>query len=164
MSTLYLLRHAKSSWDDPSLADHERPLAPRGERAATAMGEHMRSSEISPALVLCSSAVRARQTLERASIEGEVRVDDGIYGASEGDLVAILRGLPAEVESAMMIGHNPAMQELALMLAAEGPELRRIHGKFPTGALATLEFDGAWSALGPHSARLVEFVKPKDLS
>ena len=163
MHTLYLLRHAKSSWDDPALADHDRPLAPRGERAAGTMGEHMRSSEISPSLVLCSSAVRARQTLERTSIEGDVRIERGLYGASESDLLETLRRLPPEVESAMLIGHNPAMQELALMLAAEGPELRRIHGKFPTGALATLEFDGDWSALGPHAARLVDFVRPKDL-
>jgi phosphohistidine phosphatase len=163
MPTLYLLRHAKSSWDDPSLPDHDRPLARRGERAAAAMGEHLHSEGIAPRLVLCSTALRARQTLERLLLASEVRLERGLYGASETDLLLFLRGLPADLESAMMIGHNPAMQELALTLAAEGPELSRLHSKYPTGALLTLEFEGGWDALGPHSALLVAFVRPKDL-
>jgi phosphohistidine phosphatase len=83
MNRLLLLRHAKSSWDDPSLADHERPLAPRGHRAAESMAEHLRSSVPHPDLVLCSSALRTRETLDRMSKafgDAEVVVDDGLYG------------------------------------------------------------------------------------
>jgi phosphohistidine phosphatase len=164
MPTLYLLRHAKSSWDDPSLADHERPLAPRGQRAADLIGEHLRSAGIAPGVVLCSSAARARETLERVAPDGEVRIEDELYGASERELLERLHQLPAELDSAMLIGHNPALQELTLMLAAEGPELRRVHRKFPTAALATLAFDGDWSGLRLDAARLVEFVRPRDLA
>jgi phosphohistidine phosphatase len=87
MPTLYLLRHAKSSWGDPELPDHDRPLAPRGERAAALIGEHLRSAGIAPALVLCSSAVRARETLDRVAPEGELRIEPELYGAEEHDLL-----------------------------------------------------------------------------
>jgi phosphohistidine phosphatase len=163
MPVLYLLRHAKSSWDDPSLADRDRPLAPRGERAAELMGEHVRTIGISPALVLCSPAVRARETLDGLGAGWDARIEPGLYGASEGDLLDRLRKLGVEVESAMLIGHNPALEELTLMLGGSGADLGKIHKKFPTGALATLEFDGDWSSLRPHAARLTSFVRPKDL-
>ena len=163
MTVLYLLRHAKSSWDDPSLADRERPLAPRGERAADMMGEHLRSKKIAPDIVLCSPAVRARQTLEGLGMDWDARIEPVLYGASEGDLVERLRKLPVDVESVMLIGHNPALEELTLMLAGEGGALGKVHRKYPTGALATLEFDGDWSSLRPHAARLRSFVRPKDL-
>ena len=163
MPTLYLLRHTKSSWDDLDLHDHSRPLAPRGRQAAARMGDHIRDSGISPALVLCSTAVRARETYEGLGLEGPVEFEDGLYGASEGELLERLRRLPPEVASAMLIGHNPSLQELTLMLAREGNGLSRIHHKFPTGALATLEFEGDWSALAPHGAALTGFVRPKEL-
>jgi phosphohistidine phosphatase len=163
MATLYLLRHAKSSWDDLDLHDHERPLAPRGVKAAGLMGSHIRSSGVAPALVLCSTATRARETLERLELDAPIELEDGLYGASEGELLERLRRLPASLESAMLIGHNPSIQELTLMLAREGEGLARIHEKFPTGALATLEFEGDWSALAPHCALLVGFVRPKEL-
>jgi phosphohistidine phosphatase len=163
MPRLYLLRHAKSSWDDPSLADRERPLAPRGRRATDMMGEHLRSSGIEPSIVLCSPAVRARETLAGLGVEWEARSEPGLYGASEGDLLARLRQLGDEVESALLIGHNPALEELTLMLAGQGAALGKVHKKFPTCALATLEFDGDWSSLRPHAARLTSFVRPKDL-
>jgi phosphohistidine phosphatase len=164
MPRLFLLRHAKSSWDDPSLTDHDRPLAPRGERAAGLMGEHLRSSGIEPALVLCSSAVRTRQTLEGLGLAGDTRIEPGLYAASEETLLERLRQLPLELESAMLIGHNPGLEELTLILAGEGRHLHRVHRKFPTGALAMLEFDGEWRTLRPHAARLTDFVRPKDLT
>ena len=111
---LYLLRHAKSAWDDPGLSDDQRPLAPRGERAARRMAEHFRESGIDPALVLCSPARRARQTLESvaSSLGGhtEVRVEDALYGATAGELLARLRRVAPEVPSVMVIGHNPGLQ------------------------------------------------------
>lgn len=163
---LFLLRHAKSSWNDPGLADHDRPLAPRGRRASALIAEHLRRSRIRPALVLCSSAERTRETLEgvRPALGPvEVRFERGLYGASSEHLLRRLREVPDEVESVMLIGHQPAIQELALRLAAEGSELERLSAKFPTAALATLTFPGEWSELGQEGAELVAYVKPKQL-
>jgi phosphohistidine phosphatase len=163
---LFLLRHAKSSWDDPALADHDRPLAPRGRRASKLICEHMRREEISPALVLCSSATRTRQTLELimpALAKPEVSIERGLYGASAATLLDRVRGIGAAASSAILIGHQPAIRELALELAGDGAELARVRAKFPTAALATLLFAGDWSALGPGRAELVAYVKPKEL-
>jgi phosphohistidine phosphatase len=163
---LLLLRHAKSSWDDPSLDDHNRPLAPRGRRASALIAEHLRRARIGPVLVLCSSARRTRETLERvmpALDPVEVRIERELYGASSEGLLQRLREVPDEVESVMMVGHQPAIQELALHLAGEGSELERVRAKFPTAALATLTFPGEWSELGHRSAELFAYVKPKQL-
>lgn len=165
--SLLLLRHAKSSWDDPTLADRERPLAGRGRRASTLIAEYLRREEIVPALVLCSSAARSRETLKRVSVgfagEAEIQVEDELYAASADDLLARLRRVPAGVESVMMIGHAPALPELARRLAGGGVARERIRGKFPTAALATLSFEGGWQALAPGASELVTFVKPREL-
>jgi phosphohistidine phosphatase len=164
---LFLLRHAKSSWDDPGLDDHERPLAPRGRRASKLIGEHLRRERIEPSLVLCSSARRTRETLERvmpAPGGTDVSVEDGLYTASSGGLLQRLREVPPDVESVMLVGHQPAIQELALDLAGDGLDLPRLRAKFPTAALATLLFAGDWSELGPGRAELVAYVKPKELT
>jgi phosphohistidine phosphatase len=161
---LFLLRHAKSSWDDPSLDDHDRPLAPRGRRASALIAEHLQREEIAPALVLCSSAKRTRETLERVlPLPAGVRIERELYAASSMHLLERLRALPDEVESVMLIGHQPAIQELAVHLAGEGSELERVKAKFPTAALATLAFAGGWSGLGRGSAELVAYVRPKQL-
>jgi phosphohistidine phosphatase len=165
---LLLLRHAKSSWDDPELADHDRPLAPRGRRAAKLIGEHLRRESVAPALVLCSSARRTRETLERiAPALGErvpVQIEGDLYAASEGRLLERLRTLEEGVESVLLIGHNPGVERLALDLAGGGDELAAVRRKYPTGALATLEFTGPWSDLGSGRAKLVSFVTPKQLA
>jgi phosphohistidine phosphatase len=165
--TLLLLRHAKSSWDDATLPDHERPLAPRGIRDAKRIGKHLRRSGIEPGLVLCSSARRTRETLDlvRPALgPARVEVEDDLYGASAEQLLARLRDLPDEVEAALLIGHNPAVQELVLLLAAGGPGLRDVQTKLPTGALATLVVDAAsWGALDARSARLVGYIVPRQL-
>ena len=166
MKRLFLLRHAKSSWDDPDLDDHDRPLAPRGRRASALLAEHLRRERIRPALVLCSSARRTRETLERlmpALDPVEVRIERGLYGASSEDLIQHLHAVPDDAESVMLVGHQPAIQKLALDLAGTGPELERVRAKFPTAALATLAFAGEWSELGHRSAELVAYVKPKQL-
>jgi phosphohistidine phosphatase len=161
--TLYLLRHAKSSWDDPAVADHDRPLASRGRRACRMIAKHLRSEGIRPALVLCSSAARSRETLERIGVGSggpgvRIEIEAGLYGACAGDLLGRLREL-GDIDSVMLIGHQPAIGELATSLA-----LRRALGeKFPTAALATLRFRGSWSELSPGAAELVAFVKPRDL-
>ena len=167
MNRLLLLRHAKSSWDDPSLADHERPLARRGHRAAESMAEHLRSSVQHPDLVLCSSALRTRETLDRMSKafgDAEVVVDDDLYGATGDLLLERLRGVADRFETVAIIGHNPGVHDLAIVLAGSGAGLGRMRAKFPTGALAVLAFDGPWRELAPGDGRLEAFVTPKDLA
>jgi phosphohistidine phosphatase len=163
---LYLLRHAKSSWDDPTLPDHERPLAPRGRRDGKRIAEHLRRQEIEPELVLCSAAVRTRETLERlrpALGSATVVVEDELYGASADRLLARIRLVPGEVESLMVIGHNPGLHELALVLASNGDELGRLEEKFPTAALATLALAEPWGRVAPGGATLTAYVVPKQL-
>jgi phosphohistidine phosphatase len=164
---LFLLRHAKSSWDDPGLADHDRPLAPRGRRAAKAMGDHLRRRRITPEVVLCSSARRAQETLEGiAPLVGDaaaVLIEPELYPASAGDLLERLRRLPDTTDSALLVGHNPAIQDLALTLAGVGPTRAAIERKYPTAGLATLGFEGSWSELAAGMADLVDFVTPKKL-
>lgn len=165
--TLLLLRHAKSSWDDPGLADHDRPLAPRGRRASALIAGYLRKRSISPARVLCSSSSRTRETLERISGgfcgEVEVEIEEGLYEASAGDLLARLRKVDDGVESLMVIGHAPAIPQLARRLAGRGAGVERLQGKFPTGALAALSFEGDWEDLARGAAELVDFVKPREL-
>ncbi len=164
MKRLFLLRHAKSSWDDAGLPDHDRPLAPRGRRAAKLIAGHLAREGIEPELVLCSSSVRTRQTLERIGLNAPVEIEDALYAAPASELLARLRAVGSRVDSVMLIGHNPGIQDLALRLAGRGPDLDTMRRKFPTAALATLEFDGAWSDLAPATAELVAFVKPKQLT
>lgn len=167
MKRLLLLRHAKSSWDDPSLADRDRPLAPRGHKAAERMAEHLRSSSPPVDLVLCSSALRTTETLEhmsRAFGDAEMVVEDGLYGATGQELLDRLRQISEDVDGVALIGHNPGVQDLATALAGGGEGIERMHAKFPTGALAVLEVDGSWAGLGEGGGRLVAFVTPKDLA
>ncbi len=165
--TLYLLRHAKSSWENPALADHDRPLASRGRRASRVIAQHLRSQGIAPTLVLCSSSARTRETLERISAglgkQIEARIEKDLYMASESDLLERLHEVGAGVDSVMLIGHNPGLQELALSLAGKGVDLKRLTEKFPTAALATLAFGGSWAELTTGAAELVAFVTPKEL-
>jgi phosphohistidine phosphatase len=166
MKRLYLLRHAKSSWDDPGLLDRERPLAPRGKKAAAKIATHLRTAEIRPELVLCSSAVRARQTLEAIEpvLEGaDIEIEDGLYEAAGDGLLERLRGVPEGVGSVMLIAHNPGLQDLALELAAGGDDIERLREKFPTAALATLEPAGGWRDLSPGAVRLVDLVLARDI-
>jgi phosphohistidine phosphatase len=164
---LYLLRHAKSSWKDADLADHDRPLAGRGRRAADAIAHHMREGAIAPELVLCSTARRARETCERirpALGGAPVRYEPGLYGASATSLLERLRSVPDDVGSVLLIGHNPAMEELAVTVARPSARRRDLEGKFPTGALATLAAPfPSWRSLDRGSAELVAFVRPRDL-
>ena len=167
MRRLLLLRHAKSSWDDPSLADRDRPLAARGHKAADRMAEHLRSNAPAVDLVLCSSALRTTETLEhigRAFGDAEMAVEDGLYGASADELLHRLRAVPNDADGVALIGHNPGIQDLATALAGGGDDLERIRTKFPTGALAVLEFDAPWGELRIGGCRLVAFVTPKDLA
>ena len=166
--TLILLRHGKSSWSDSTLADIDRPLAPRGERAARTLAKYIRRKRIRPALVLCSPALRTRQTLEavEASLGKRcaVEVVPQLYAASEQELLERLQALPEPVTSVMLIGHNPGLHNLALLLASGGADLPQLEEKFPTGALATLVVHSeSWTALSPGEAELVDYVVPRQL-
>jgi phosphohistidine phosphatase len=165
---LLLLRHAKSSWEDSELADHDRPLAPRGRRAAKLIAKHLRRQGIAPELVLCSSAARTRETLELiAPALGDgvpVQIEDQLYAASEQALLERVRAVEDGIESLLLIGHNPGVQQLALLLARSGEEVAALARKYPTAALATLEFNGRWRELGERRAELTGFVTPKELA
>jgi len=168
MKRIYLLRHAKSSWDDTSLPDHDRPLAGRGRRAAKAIARHMRDSDIEPELVLCSTARRARETLDRieAALGGAaIEIESDLYAASATTLLQRLRSVPDTVDSVLLIGHNPGLQDLALELARPSPRTDDLAAKYPTAALATLEASAStWRELDRSSAELVELVRPRDLT
>jgi phosphohistidine phosphatase len=168
---IHLLRHAKSSWDEPRLSDHDRPLAKRGLKATKLLRRHLRDAGVSPDLVLCSSAMRAVQTLDgiRDGLGDDTRaeVEPGLYGAGAGALLGRLQVLPDDVGAVMLIGHNPAIETLADELAGDGGDadaLARMQAKYPTGGLATLSFRGAWSELDWERARLEAFVVPRELS
>jgi phosphohistidine phosphatase len=167
---LTLLRHAKSSWDDPALADHERPLSRRGVKACARLRKHLRDSGLAPELVLCSSAARAVQTWDgvRAGLAAEpaVQIEDGLYTADAAGLLARLNAVPEPVRSLLLIGHNPALAELAARLAGAGEAdaLQRMRAKYPTGAVADLAFSGDWQRLTWGGARLEAFVVPRQLA
>lgn len=169
---LMLLRHAKSAWPD-DLADHERPLAPRGRKDAPAAGRWLRTSGHVPGLVLCSTARRARETWELA--QGKlgasplVSYEERVYRASSTELLALARQTRPDVTNLLIVGHDPAMQALTLDLAARlsarggTAALDRVRAKFPTAAIAVLAFTGAWPDLGSGEAQLEDFVRPADL-
>jgi phosphohistidine phosphatase len=168
MKTLYLLRHAKSSWADTGISDLDRPLTRRGERAAEKIANHLRQQGAAPALVLCSSARRARETLAVVApalgSATELIVEDGLYAASAATLLGRLRRIRDRTPSAMVIGHNPGIEDLAVMLAANGARLERLREGFPTAALAVLRSPNAsWRELGPGGATLIDFVVPREL-
>jgi phosphohistidine phosphatase len=167
MRTLYLLRHAKSSWADPTLPDRERPLAPRGCRDAKRVAKWLVRLGIEPELVLCSSAERTRETLEllRPALgAAAVRLEAELYAASSDQLLERIRRVPKEVATVMLIGHNPGLQELVLVLTSAGADLDRLRAKFPTAALATLTLaETTWTQLTAGDAVLAAYVIPKQL-
>lgn len=128
------------------------------------LAEHLKAEEIDPQLVLCSSSRRTRETLEGIGVAGRHVIDRTLYAARTQDLLDRLRQVPDEIESVMVIGHNPTMQTLVLKLAARTTDLTDVKAKFPTGALATLTLASSWSELGPGRAQLTAFVRPKALA
>jgi phosphohistidine phosphatase len=165
---LLVLRHAKSNWANAALADHDRPLAPRGQRAAEALAGHIATID-PPALVLCSTARRAQDTLEpvrtRLPATTDVLIEDDLYGAAAPELLARLRQVPDDIPSVLVVGHNPGLEDLVRGLGREGDAglIERVRTKFPSGALATMAFDGPWKELGSGPATLEAFVVPRDL-
>lgn len=153
---MFVLRHTKSSWDDETVSDYDRPLAARGIRDSKRLAQHIASANIRPDIVLCSSARRAQQTLAAVgSALGApvVRMLDELYGADVADVMALVQALDDTYSSVLVIGHNPCLAELA-----------QTDEKFPTGALATLRFDAErWEDVRPGEAEVLAVVTPREL-
>jgi phosphohistidine phosphatase len=165
---LLLLRHAKSSWDEPELPDRERPLARRGRRAAAALGERLAHRRVRVDRILCSPSRRTRETLALLALSPEppTAVPEALYLASARTLLARLRRVPPRVRTVLVIAHDPGIEQLAHSLAERGRKkaLRRLAAGFKTGALAELRVpDDGWRALRPGSAYLERFTRPRDL-
>ncbi len=161
MKTLLLLRHAKSSWKDPTLTDHDRPLNKRGRKAAPRMGGVIGDQDIVPDVILSSTARRARDTAERAAeaagYEAEIELREELYHAAPGAYIEAISWLPDALTCVMCVGHNPGMEELVSSLAGE-------YHRFPTAALAQFEIDtDSWREVASASSRLVSLWLPREL-
>jgi phosphohistidine phosphatase len=172
VKTILLLRHAKSAWSDARLSDHERPLNRRGEQAAKAVADHLVQHGPRPDLILCSTATRARQTLaplikRLGAPAPPLSLEDGLYLAPEGSLMARLQAIPDDVSTVLLVAHNDGIWQLAEGLAGRGPaaSLAALREKYPTGTLAVLQVPaGTWQDLATGSGELVAFVRPRDLT
>lgn len=169
MRTLTLLRHAKSSWDDPVQRDFDRPLNQKGWRAARTVGEHLKREGASFDHVVASPAARVTETLDGVW-EGYGQTlkpvwDRRIYLASCMTLLDVVHDTPADAQSLLLVGHNPGLEDLVLLLTPdEGDRLRdSLEDKFPTASVAVMEIDAAWRDLAARGARLARFTRPRDL-
>ena len=170
MLTLSILRHAKSSWENPGAKDFDRPLAKRGEAAAPRMGAFMAKKGLTPDRILCSPAVRARQTLELLLPElagaPTVEYEEAFYLAAPSVLLGRVRKIGPKVHHVMIVGHDPGMQGLATDLAGTGDAeaLAALARKFPTAGLAVIRFKAReWAKIGPGKGHLDIFMTPKTL-
>lgn len=170
MIQLALLRHAKSSWDNPGLDDFDRPLNDRGRRAAPIMGQVLASLKFVPEVVLCSPAKRTRETLEAITPDlaggpRSVQFDEQLYLASPETMLDCLRSAGANSKRVLLIGHNPGLHALAVTLAHSGDagQLTRLRSKFPTAALALFSLGGdSFASIETNGGHLEAFVTPKD--
>ncbi|OBJ02079.1 hypothetical protein A5660_22315 [Mycobacterium alsense] len=162
--TLLLMRHAKSDYPD-GVVDHDRPLAPRGIREAGLAGDWLRAHAPAVDAVLCSTATRARQTLGNTGIDAPVRFSERLYGATPGSVIAEINATADDVATLLVIGHEPTMSGLALVLAGDNgtdpAAAERISTKFPTSAIAVLTVPGAWDGLQPGRAALTGLEIPR---
>lgn len=161
MLHLYLLRHAKSGWDDASQPDFERPLANRGRKDCALLGEFIQEKGIDFDLVLVSTAVRTRETIElireRAKFRGEVRYDDRIYEATVSQLLEIISQIDNDRESVLLVGHNPGIEELLALLTGEQQGMT-------TANLAKTKLEATkWSASLANKGTLEWIVRPKEI-
>lgn len=164
---LVLMRHSKSSWTE-EVPDHERPLSRRGGRDGRAAGRLLAERRIVPDLVLCSSALRARQTFDRTvsggAAFGDVVYSDAVYAGGSRALTSEIRAVGDDVETLLVVGHQPALGDLVAVLAARRGDpsaWAAIDERFPTSAVAVIEFDGTWAAVEKGSGRLVAYAVPR---
>ena len=167
---LILLRHAKSAWDNPSIADFDRPLSSRGRKAAPVVGAYLGRRGLVPGLVVTSSARRAVETLDLVSagwqIKPTVRKLKSLYLAMPREMLRRLQAVGKEPDCVMLVGHNPGIADLATWLCSHGKADARANlaRKFPTGAVAVIDFDvDDWAEVDADSGTLVEFATPKQI-
>ncbi|OBI06925.1 hypothetical protein A5715_18945 [Mycolicibacter heraklionensis] len=161
--TLILLRHAKSDYP-PGAADHERPLAPRGIREAGLAGDWLRAHAPAVDAVLCSTATRTRQTYARTALSAPVGYVDNLYDATPGTVIATINTVGDDVDTLLVIGHEPAMSSVALGLAGPGTDIavaQQVSAKYPTSGIAVLHVTGSWADVELGSAALVDFHVPR---
>lgn len=168
MKTLTLLRHAKSGWDDPVARDFDRPLNPKGQRAAAMIGRHMRAEGLEFDHVLASPAVRVVETLAQVATgygsDLAPHWDQRLYLASEGTLLDLVHELPQGADRVLVSGHNPGLEELVLLLSGENGLRDSVEVKFPTASLAEMRFEVAnWADVKPGKGELIRFTRPRDL-
>ena len=169
MKTLILLRHAKSSWDDHGARDFDRRLNPKGERAARTIGHHMRSLGVTWDRAIASPAARVVETLEQVSEGYGRRIDPDwdrrAYLASAVTLLELVHEAPADVDSLLLAGHNPGLEDLILWLVPDGDARRdQVEIKFPTASFAVMTCDADnWASVAPGSCTLTTFIRPRDL-
>lgn len=168
MKTLFCLRHAKSSWAEPGQRDHDRPLTPRGVRAAELMALYLSQQGVRPTFALCSSARRAVDTFApiRRHLGVPYQIDRALYGADPETLQSCVAALDDATSAALLVGHNPGMHDFALALAGGGERgaRARLRERFPTAALAVIELPiEQWSELVPGRGSLARYVTPADL-
>lgn len=169
--TLILLRHAKSSWDDPDLDDFDRTLAPRGVRAAERMGVEIAARGWVPDHALVSPARRTRETAQIVFAQWPtppmaLDFPPELYEAQPENLLNCIRKLPEHAESVILFGHNPGLEELAFHIAGNNSNSAardRMAAKFPTAGLARFDYDGIWRELAGGAAQLTHFLAPKEL-
>lgn len=170
MKRLCVLRHAKSSWDDPKLDDFNRPLNERGWKAARRMGRELKHRGMRFDYVLASTAARVRETIDgledKFAFNAEIHFEPAMYGASEAVLLSLVRALPETVRAPLLVGHNPGLERLLIELTHDDDAGLRdeIGGKYPTGAFAVVELPvQRWGDVAPGSGQIVELILPKDL-
>lgn len=169
VKTLTLLRHAKSGWENPALRDFDRAVNAKGKRAAALIGTHLRSIDATFDHVVASPAVRVRETLaevERGYGRSFAPVwERRIYLASAVTLLDIAREAPPGAKRVLLVGHNPGLEDLAMLLApdSDAPLHVALAAKYPTATIAEVTFAGEWAELKPGSAALTRFVRPRDL-
>jgi phosphohistidine phosphatase len=163
---LILLRHAKSDWPE-DVADHERPLAKRGRRDAPLVGRWLGTSGCVPDAVVCSPALRARETWDLVSAElppdasPAVRYEPRVYEASVLGLLMLVREFDPAWRTAMIVGHNPGLAELTVGLV--DPDTEEVPHAFPTAAVAVLGLSGSWAEAAPGEGHLLAFATPAEL-
>jgi phosphohistidine phosphatase len=170
MKRLAILRHAKSSWDEPALDDFNRPLNERGWKTARRLGRELARRGIKFDLVLSSTSARTRETIDgiqqHYDFKAPIKFEQQLYHASERQLLTVIRALDDAVTAPLIVGHNPGLEMLIAELANDDRKglRQRVAGKFPTGALALIELQvKRWAEVEPGSGEIVELILPKDL-
>ena len=164
------MRHAKSSWNNPGMADIARPLNARGRRTAPLIGRYLADHRLFPDRILCSSAQRARETLAGLlpflPASSETTITGRLYSDPDDTYLPLIHSLAGVAKTVLLIGHNPSIQDTAIAAigAGDNEKIAAITEKYPTGALAVITFEGDdWKAIEPQSGNLEDFIRPRDL-